>query len=318
MRKLALGALGCLVTSLLLAQSSPFVPEKTERLLVNELSGDLAFETLRITTQWHKPSGSEGFFAVAHYVEEKAKAAGSSDVRWIDQVAETPSWTCQRAEAWTLEGEGATAKETLIGSYAEVATSIADNSRPADVTAELVDVGAGTRRVGLRGQGRARQDRPRLRIARVRDGAGRLEARRRGNPRLVLDAVEPARRRARPDRLAERPRRGRPPRREDDLRVHPPGPRGQGSLGPAPRPGLRPLGKLRSQGFGPAARAHRRRVVGPSPRRRPRWSKRGSRGPTPRCPRSCSPATSRRRSSRPTTTSPASRACSRSDARSRA
>jgi len=144
MRKLALGALACLVASLLVAQSSPFVPEKTERLLVNELSGDLAFETLRITTQWHKPSGSEGFFAVAHYVEEKAKAAGLSDVRWIDQVAQTPSWTCQRAEAWLLEGEAATAKETLLGSYAEVATSIADYSRPADVTAELVDVGAGT------------------------------------------------------------------------------------------------------------------------------------------------------------------------------
>ena len=90
MRKMSLGALGCLVGSLLLGQTSPFVPEKTERLLVNELSGDLAFETLRITTQWHKPSGSDGFFAVAHYVEEKAKAAGLSDVRWIDQVAETP------------------------------------------------------------------------------------------------------------------------------------------------------------------------------------------------------------------------------------
>ncbi len=143
MLKMALGALGCLTTSLLLAQSSPFVAERTERLLVNELSGDLAFETLRITTQWHKPSGSEGFFAVARYVEEKAKAAGLSDVRWIDQVAEAPSWTCHRADAWLLEGEGAAAKETRLGSYAEVATSIADNSRPADVTAELVDVGAG-------------------------------------------------------------------------------------------------------------------------------------------------------------------------------
>ena len=144
MRKMVLGALGCLVTSLLLAQSSPFVPEKTERLLINELSGDLAFETLRITTQWHKPSGSEGFFAVARYVEEKAKAAGLSDVRWIDQVAEAPAWTCHRAEAWLLEGDAAAPKETLLGSYAEVATSIADNSRSADVTAELVDVGAGT------------------------------------------------------------------------------------------------------------------------------------------------------------------------------
>jgi hypothetical protein len=143
MRKPVLGALGCLATSLLLAQSSPFVNAQTERLLVNELSGDLAFETLRITTQWHKPSGSEGFFAVARYVEEKARAAGLSDVLWIDQVAEAPSWTCHRAEAWLLEGEGTGFKETRLGSYAEVATSIADNSRPADVTTALVDVGAG-------------------------------------------------------------------------------------------------------------------------------------------------------------------------------
>jgi hypothetical protein len=143
MRKTLCGALACLLTSLALGQTSPFVPEKTERALVNELSGDLAFETLRITTQWHKPSGSEGFLAVARYVQEKAKAAGLSDVRWIDQVAEAPAWTCHRADAWLLQGEGAEQKETRLGSFAEVATSIADNSRSADVTAELVDVGSG-------------------------------------------------------------------------------------------------------------------------------------------------------------------------------
>jgi hypothetical protein len=143
MRKIVLGAFGCLATSLLLAQSSPFVPEKTERLLVNELSGDLAYETLRISTQWHKPSGSEGFFAVGRYVEQRAKTAGLSDVLWIDQVSQLPSWTCHRAEAWMLEGNATAPKETLLGSYAEVPTSIADYSRHADVTAELVDVGAG-------------------------------------------------------------------------------------------------------------------------------------------------------------------------------
>jgi hypothetical protein len=136
-------ALGCLLPSLLAAQTSPFADERTERLLVNEISGDRAFETLRITTQWHKPSGSEGFFAVARYVEQKAREAGLRDVSWIDQVAQTPSWTCRRAEAWLLEGEGASEKETLLGSYADVATSIADFSRSADVTAELVDVGSG-------------------------------------------------------------------------------------------------------------------------------------------------------------------------------
>ncbi|HLN80594.1 MAG TPA: hypothetical protein VK392_05330, partial [Thermoanaerobaculia bacterium] len=63
------------------AQTSPFVDERTERLLVNELSGDRAFETLRITTQWHKTSSSEGFFAVARYVMQQAKDAGLEDVR---------------------------------------------------------------------------------------------------------------------------------------------------------------------------------------------------------------------------------------------
>jgi hypothetical protein len=138
--------------STLQAQTSPFVDEKTERALVNELSGDLAFEHLRLTTQWHKPSGSEGFFAVARYALEKAKEAGLEDVRWIDQVNDSSSWTCRRAEAWLLEGAGADSKETKLGSYAEVATSIADYSRSGDVTAELVDVGAGDRAADYEGK----------------------------------------------------------------------------------------------------------------------------------------------------------------------
>ncbi len=152
MRKTILGAIGCLVSSILVGQRSPFVDEATERLLVNELSGDRAFETLRITTQWHKPSGSEGFFAVARYVEERARASGLKDVRWIDQVGDSPSWTCHRAEAWLIETDETGTRETLLGSYADVATSIADHSRPADVTAELVDVGAGDRAANYEGK----------------------------------------------------------------------------------------------------------------------------------------------------------------------
>ena len=135
-----------------LAQTSPFVDEKTERLLVNELSGDRAFEHMRITTQWHKPGGSEGFFAVARYVLEKARAAGLEDVRWIDQKAESLSWTCRSGEAWLLEGEGVNAKETKLTSVGAVGTSVADYSRPTNVTAELVDVGAGDRAADYRGK----------------------------------------------------------------------------------------------------------------------------------------------------------------------
>jgi hypothetical protein len=142
-RPLLAASILSLLARFVAAQTSPFVDERTERLLLNELSGDRAFEIERITTQWHKPSASEGFFAVARYVMEKAKEAGLEDVRWIDQKGDSLPWTCRSAEAWLVEGDGADPKETKIGSSAEVATSVADYSRPANVTAEIVDVGAG-------------------------------------------------------------------------------------------------------------------------------------------------------------------------------
>ncbi len=141
--RISLAVTGFLIATALAGQTSPFVDEKTERLLVNELSGDMAFDNMRITTQWHKLSGSSDYMATARYVMEKAKAYQLEDVRWIDQKAEHAYWEAKRAEAWLIEGEGAEVKETNLGSYAEVATSIADFSRPADVTAQLVDVGAG-------------------------------------------------------------------------------------------------------------------------------------------------------------------------------
>ncbi len=152
MRKSIVGALLVLLPGLVRAQSSPFVDPAVERALRNELSGDRAFETLRITTQWHKPPGSEGFFAVAREIEARAKAAGLQDVHWIDQVAETINWTCRSGEAWLVEDSGAGSRETKIASSAEVATSIADYSRPASLTAEIVDVGAGESAVDYAGK----------------------------------------------------------------------------------------------------------------------------------------------------------------------
>src|SRR5262245_20611254 len=105
-KSLALSAGMALSAALLQAQTSPFVDPKVERLLVNELSGDLAFETMRITTRWHKLSGSPDFFAVAREVMVRAKGAGLEDVAWIDQKMQDPAWSCRRAEAWLLEGDG--------------------------------------------------------------------------------------------------------------------------------------------------------------------------------------------------------------------
>ena len=143
-----------------------------------------------------------------------------------------PSWTCERADAWLLEGEGAGAKETRLGSYAEVATSIADFSRPADVTAELVDVGRRDRAADydgkdVRGKIVLAYGSPSPVMEQAvwkRGAAGILScSSTRLNP--LADA---------PDQIAWQsvPAEGRPERREDDVRLHPVGAGGQGPLGP--------------------------------------------------------------------------------------
>jgi hypothetical protein len=44
-----------------LAQTTPFLSDAEIRMLVNEISGDRAFEHIRWLTHWHRDSGMEGF-----------------------------------------------------------------------------------------------------------------------------------------------------------------------------------------------------------------------------------------------------------------
>ncbi|HUG53694.1 MAG TPA: M28 family peptidase, partial [Vicinamibacteria bacterium] len=121
------------------AQGSPFVPETAYRALVNELSGDRAFEHVRHLTHYHRTGGSRDFFAAAEYIRGAAEAAGLQDVKLVRQKWDEHGWSGRSGEAWLLEPE-----EVKLAAYGEVAVSIADHSRTTHVTAELVDAGAGT------------------------------------------------------------------------------------------------------------------------------------------------------------------------------
>jgi hypothetical protein len=121
------------------AQTSPFLPDPLFRHLVNELSGDRAFEYDRHLTHFHRTGGSRDFFAATEYIRGAAEAAGLEDVKLIRQKWDGHGWSCTSGEAWLVEPE-----EIKLAAYGEVAVSIADNSRTTHVTAELVDVGAGT------------------------------------------------------------------------------------------------------------------------------------------------------------------------------
>lgn len=123
------------------AQTSPFLPEDLYNKLNNELSGDIAYDHLRTLTQFHVPNGATGdFMKEANWIAAKAKEYGLEDVRIIEMPYDHLAWTPKSGELWLIDKDG---KETKLGSYAEVATSIADYSRPTKVEAELVDVGEG-------------------------------------------------------------------------------------------------------------------------------------------------------------------------------
>jgi hypothetical protein len=132
-------AAACCAPSAARAQTSPFLPEPLYRHLVDEISGDRAYESDRRLSHYHRTEGSRDFFAAAEWIRGAAEAAGLEDVRLIRQKWDGHGWSCASGEAWLV------APETMkLADYGEVALSIADNSRATRVAAELVDVGAGT------------------------------------------------------------------------------------------------------------------------------------------------------------------------------
>jgi hypothetical protein len=120
------------------AQTSPFLPDALYGQLVNEISGDRAYEHDRVLTRYHRTDGSRDFFIAAEYIRAAAVEAGLEDVKLIRQKWDGHGWSCRFGEAWLVGPQ-----EVKLAAYGDVAMSIADHSRTTHVTAELVDVGAG-------------------------------------------------------------------------------------------------------------------------------------------------------------------------------
>src|SRR5215208_1742829 len=121
------------------AQTTPFLSDEEIRMLSNEISGDRAFEHIRWLSHWHRDSGMEGFFKARDYVVQAARDAGLEEVRFIDQPLQGPNYTARSAELWMVEPV-----ELKLADIGEHAVYLADMSRDADVTAELIDIGDGS------------------------------------------------------------------------------------------------------------------------------------------------------------------------------
>jgi len=151
------------------AQKPPLLPEKDVAALANKLSGETAKRNLEGLARFHRQRGSQGFHAAAELVAERARAYGLSDVAILQFPADgkifygtqrsRPAWDAEVGELSELlvvkttlvpEGDrppvtgfGVAAKP--VGSYEAEPIVLAEDSESADVTADLVDVGSGTK-----------------------------------------------------------------------------------------------------------------------------------------------------------------------------
>ncbi len=134
------------------SQKPPLLPEQTVSALANELSGEIAKRNLEGITRFHRQRGSQGFHFAAEIVAERARAYGLSDVQILQFPADgkiyygtqrsRPPWDAEFAELWELSNGQPVVK---ISSYEAEPVTLAEDSESADVTADLIDVGNGTK-----------------------------------------------------------------------------------------------------------------------------------------------------------------------------
>jgi hypothetical protein len=119
------------------AQESPFLPDKLAGHLVNEISGDRAFNYVRLLTPYHRIMGSPAFVEAANLLAGLAGKFGLENIQVVRQKFEGGlSWNPRSATLWLVEPE-----ETKLADFEDVTVSLAVFSRSAHVAAELVDAG---------------------------------------------------------------------------------------------------------------------------------------------------------------------------------
>ena len=131
-------ALVSLVPGVALAQRYPLLDSTVVAYLSSEISGDAAYDHVRVLTSFHRPQGSDTLGVAARYVERMARQFGLQGVRYIELPSLRQPWNPGTSDLWIVG-----AQPERIASSIQNRIHLADRSRPADVTAELIDIGPG-------------------------------------------------------------------------------------------------------------------------------------------------------------------------------
>jgi len=118
-------------------------------LLAAEVNGLIAKDTVTELARDHRVQASSGYSRAAEFIAAKAREYGLEQVQ-VERFAadgkktyytlkSTPGWEAAAAQLWEMEP-----RRVKVADYDEMRVALADYSQSADVTATLVDVGAGT------------------------------------------------------------------------------------------------------------------------------------------------------------------------------
>jgi aminopeptidase YwaD len=136
-------------------EAPPLLPEQTARTIANELSGEIAKRNLEFLARLHRQRGSHDFHTAAEFVAAQLRRYGIGDAHteqftadgktmYGTQKARLP-WDGQFGELWELrEQSGQWLPAARLCDFEAMPVTLAEDSSDAEVTADLVDVGAGT------------------------------------------------------------------------------------------------------------------------------------------------------------------------------
>jgi hypothetical protein len=134
------------------ADTLPFLTDKEITAIASEISGESAKRTVEGLSRQHRMRGSRGYHAAAEQVVAELKRSGLADAHIESLPADgkifygtqrsRPPWNAELAELWEVDANGD--RVTRLASWDAAPITLAQDSWSADVTAELIDVGAGT------------------------------------------------------------------------------------------------------------------------------------------------------------------------------
>ncbi len=176
-------AAGTLIAAEARGQKPPLLAEKEVAALANEMSGEAAKGNLEGIARFHRQRGSQGFHEAAELVAERLRAYGLNDVEILQFPADgkifygtqrsRPAWDAEFGKLSEIASDADRCNKAIrdsekkekeepqklhsfncvsglndgktIASYEAVPVALAEDSESAEVNAELVEVGEGTK-----------------------------------------------------------------------------------------------------------------------------------------------------------------------------